>query len=250
MSSFSAHAKLALESSSPPSATVLCVEAQADRANELLEQLRADGYPALGARSAGHARALARAGPIQAILLGSLDGPRAALDLLEEIRDPAGLSIESVWAPDVPVIVLHPRATQLDLLRAFEAGADDFLCAHDRPYLELRARLRALLRRACSHQPITLRVGPVRVDTSARLVQVAGRPVALARIEYELLVHLARDPLAVCSKQELLGAIWRQQHPSSTRTVDSHAVRLRAKLRDAGAPGLVVNVWGVGYRLI
>ena len=72
----------------------------------------------------------------------------------------------------------------------------------------------------------------------------------LGPLEYELLVHLARDPSAVCSKQELLREIWRQRCPSGTRTVDSHASRLRRKLHAVGAFGFVVNVWGVGYRLL
>ncbi len=88
------------------------------------------------------------------------------------------------------------------------------------------------------------------MDTSAHTVHVSSIPVELGRIEYELLVHLARDPTVVCTKQELLRAIWHQRCPSATRTVDSHASRLRRKLHAAGAPGFVVNVWGIGYRLL
>lgn len=234
----------------PRPATILCVEANADLGRELVDQLRADGFSVAHARTAEHARVLARASPIRAVLLGFLEAPRATLDLLEEIRTPAVPPIETTWEESLPVIVLSPGASQVDLLRAFEAGADDFIATRHRPYLELRARLRALLRRT-QRPPLTcIRVGALCVDRRAHTVHVGETRVELGRLEYELLVHLARDPAAVYSKQELLSAIWRQRRPTGTRTVDSNASRLRRKLHAAGAPGFVINVWGVGYRLL
>jgi DNA-binding response OmpR family regulator len=239
-------------------AAILVVESSAPIGRELVEQLCADRYLAVLARTAEHARALARAQPIRAIVLGALDSPRGALDLLDEVRrGTAGQSPvrpvppgSPAWDERLPAILLSPGATQLDLLRAFEMGADDFI-AHPAPYLELRARLKAVLRRAENFTPTRLLcVGPVEIDTGAHLVRIAGAPVELCRLEYELLVHLARNPTGVCSKQELLRAIWNQRAGVGARTVDSHASRLRRKLDVAGAGGLVVNVWGVGYRLI
>ncbi len=230
-------------------ATILLVEASSAIGCEIVEQLRADGYRAAVAHSAEHARVLARAQSIRAILLGDLDVPRGALDLLKEIRHSAPLA-GSVWDEHLPVIVLSPTFGQLDLLRAFEMGADDFIAREAHCYLELRPRLRALLRRAERLPGTRLRVGPVEVDTGARRVCVSGRPVELCRLEYELLVHLARNPAGVCTKQELMTSIWRQPVSAGVRTVDSHASRLRRKLDAAGAHGLVVNVWGVGYRLV
>jgi DNA-binding response OmpR family regulator len=235
---------------SPDQAKILCVEADATFGGELVEQLCADGYRAAHARTAEHARVLARVSPIQAVLLGSLDGPRAMLDLLEEIRAPSPLAAEATWEEDLPLIVLGPGTSQLDLLRAFEAGADDFISTEQHPYLELRVRLKALLRRAQTPRLARISVGLLRVDTVARTVHVSGTLIELGRLEYELLVHLARNPSAVCNKHELLRAIWRQRCPPGTRTVDSHACRLRRKLHAAGAPGFVVNVRGVGYRLL
>jgi DNA-binding response OmpR family regulator len=225
-----------------------CVEAIG---RELVEQLRADRYRAALARTAEHARALAGAHPIRAVLLRTLDSPRGALDLLEEIRGSASESADvSIWDEWLPAIVLNQGAEQLDVLRAFEMGADDFI-GGEHSYLELRARLKAVLRRVEGSRPRRLlRVGPLEIDTRAHVALVAGMPVELCRLEYELLVHLARNPTGVCSKQELLLAIWRQRLGARARTVDSHASRLRRKLDAAGAPGLVVNVWGVGYRLI
>ncbi len=269
---------------------IIVVESTASIGSELVEQLRADRYRAVLAQTAEHARVLARAQPIRAIVLGRLDAPRDALDLLEEIRGRHGHSTDaevvsgqpivrrqeatqaiagSAWDECLPAIVLSQTGGQLELLRAFETGADDFVSQAGSPhaetehpdggrvdpellappYLELRARLRAVLRRAeGSPSASLLNVGPLEIDANAHLVRIAGVPVELCRLEYELLVHLARNPTSVCSKQELLCTIWRQR--ANARTVDSHASRLRRKLDAAGARGFVVNVWGVGYRLM
>jgi two-component system response regulator AdeR len=162
-----------------------------------------------------------------------------------------------VWDKHVPAIVLSPGENQLELLRAFEMGADDFVGQVREGgvgvyYFELRARLRAILRRAeaSSSRKRLLRIGSLEIDTEARLVHVDRAPVALCRLEFELLAYLSQNPNGVCSKQELLQAVWEQHCVSAMRTVDSHASRLRRKLAAAGAPGLVVNVRGVGYRLL
>jgi DNA-binding response OmpR family regulator len=227
--------------------TVLVAESSASIGRELVEQLRADRYSAMLAHTAEHARSLARSRPIRAIVLGVLEPPRGALELLEEVRRCTG---GAPWDECLPAIVICADADQLDLLRAFEAGADDFIARDGPVYLELRARLRAVLRRAEGDNDTRfLCVGPLEIDTAAHCVRIAGALVELCRLEYELLVHLARNPTGVCSKQELLAAIWNQR-AGRARTVDSHASRLRRKLDAAGAGGMVVNVWGVGYRLI
>jgi DNA-binding response OmpR family regulator len=230
----------------PHEGTILLVESDSSIGRELVEQLRTDGYYTALASTTEHARSLARTRPIRAILLGVLDAPRDALNLLREVRS----SVESIWGEGVPVIVLGPGSAQLDVLRALEMGADDFI-AQPICYLELRARLRAVLRRAeTQFVPRLLRIGSLEIDICAHLVSIDGASVGLSRLEYQLLVHLARNPNSVCSKQELLRAIWNQPAGTGARTVDSHASRLRRKLDRAGAGGLVVNVWGLGYRLV
>jgi DNA-binding response OmpR family regulator len=151
---------------------------------------------------------------------------------------------------NVPVIVLgEPESDTVDRVRALDRGCDDFLV---RPfaYEELLARIRAVLRRTMPPAHETLRAGPIVVDLATRSVRVQGDAVGLAGKEYELLVKLMSDPTRVFTKESLLRDVWGFRSLGRTRTLDSHASRLRRKLT-AVAPGpFVINVWGVGYRLL
>lgn len=235
----------------PP--VVLVVEYELDLGGQLIDQLAADGYRARLACTAEHARVLVRTHPpAVALLLGELESPHAALELLVEIRGGSTVreSVESPWPAGLPVIMMSSRIEEPDLLRAFDAGADDFLTRPAR-YLELRARLRALLCRVRDGEDSQhVEVGPLEIDVHAHAVTLHGRPLRLCRLEYELLLHLAREPQRVFAKQELLRAVWGHPAPLGTRTLDSHSSRLRRKLRAAGDQQWVVNVRGVGYRLI
>lgn len=156
------------------------------------------------------------------------------------------------WDTGVPVIVLGAATGDaVDRVRAFRRGCDDYV---DRPfhYDELVERIRAVLRRTATADGFAVvEAGPVRIDPRTRTVTLNGVRVLLAQKEYALLLELAREPERVFTKEELLRKVWDFRSAGRTRTLDSHASRLRRKLRtvDFGAE-LVVNVWGVGYRLL
>jgi DNA-binding response OmpR family regulator len=228
---------------------ILIVEADLEQGSAIVEQLTADGHPAELARTAEHARVQAGARAPQLAVLGDLGSPRGALSLLEEMRAPERR--DTPWQQEIPVIVIGSRAGELDVLRAFDAGADDFLGRPVR-YLELRGRMRAIMRRAgrTAERGKTLRVGALLIDSSAHSVTLHGQPIDLRRLEFELLLQLAGEPEHVFTKDELLRAVWGYRSSGSTRTLDSHASRLRRKLDVDGSRRWVVNVWGVGYRLI
>lgn len=224
---------------------VLIAEADEATGEFLRDQLVADGYDARLARTADHALALAGQLPPALMLVGDLEPRRAALELLVAVR--AGSA-----HPDLPsglaAVVVTASCSELDVLRAFEAGADDVV-AKPFSYVQLRARLGAVMRRAGGlHAARRLTVDTIEIDTAARSVAVAGRAVALCRREYELLIALATDPQRVFTKQELLREVWGFRAAGATRTLDSHACRLRRKLARAGGD-YVINVWGVGYCL-
>jgi DNA-binding response OmpR family regulator len=155
------------------------------------------------------------------------------------------------WLHRAPVIVLGPEQSDaVDCIRAFRRGCDDYVT---RPfeYQELVERIRAVLRRAKPRREEVVLAGPIRIDARTRDVRVAGLPIRLAQKEYDLLLRLAREPERVFTKAELLQDVWGYKATARTRTLDSHASRLRRKLRAAGSPvDVVENVWGVGYRLL
>ena len=226
------------------SSTIVIVEADTATATFLCDQLAADDYtPAAVSTVEGARQAAAELAP-QLLVLGELAEPRAALGLLVEVR--AG---RFPLDPQLPTLVLSPTQAELDVLRAFGHGADDVM-AKPLGYPELRARIAALLRRAAPHRNGRLiRVGALEIDTRARRARLDGAPVELTQREFALLVHLASEPERVFTKDELLRAVWGHSTYGATRTLDSHACRLRDKLRRHGDRSWVINVWGVGYAL-
>jgi DNA-binding winged helix-turn-helix (wHTH) protein len=150
------------------------------------------------------------------------------------------------------LLALVPTQEQGAILAAYAAGADDVLAGSLRP-AELATRVAILARTAADDARLT--VGPIKIDTFARTVTLDGRTLDLTRTEYDLLARLAAAPGRVFTKQELLPAISagpdaRPSNPHSTRPnrrVDTQAARLRRQLGEHR--GLLVTVWGVGYRL-
>ena len=147
------------------------------------------------------------------------------------------------------IVLGDPAGDATDRVRAFAHGADDYVPGPVL-YEELLAHIRAVLRRASPVRHDVIEAGPVRIDVAARHVVVGGRTVQLSATEFDLLVALARDPFRVFAKKELLRGVWGYPAGIETRTIDSHASRVRRKLAATGVPEpLVVNEWGIGYRL-
>jgi DNA-binding response OmpR family regulator len=230
-----------------PSATVLVVEDDWATRTFLADNFSADGYEVLQAGCAADAECMiASEFPDLAILdLGLPD--RDGLDLLRAVR--SADRIAGHCDPDLPIVVLTGRAGELDRLRGFDRGADDYVI---KPfsYPELRARVVALLRRGCQRPgPGKLRIGPLDMDPLSRRVWLRGQELRLSKKEFALLRALASDPTRVFTREELLRGVWGFRSMGYTRTLDSHASRLRKKLA-IGGDKFIVNVWGVGYRLM
>jgi DNA-binding response OmpR family regulator len=190
----------------------------------LARQLSSDGFDVLAFRSTD-------------------DLPRAAEPDVLVLGDPDAL--ERCLLTDCAVIVLGTSDPEARL-RALER-CDDYL---ERPfaYEELVARIRAVLRRRPPRSEL-LDLGGVVIDRAARRVIVGGVDLTLATKEYALLLKLASDPDRVFTREQLLRDVWGYRSYIPTRTLESHASRIRCKLATAGLEGWVVNVWGVGYKL-
>ena len=228
-------------------ATILVVEDDDATRTFLADNLTADGYDLLVADCARDgARLLETKFPDLLVLdVGLPDA--SGLDLLRRVREADGVA--SRIDPRTPVLVLSGRAGELDRVRGFDRGCDDYV-GKPFSYPELRGRVAALLRRANQRRGMgRLRVGDLEVDPPARRVLLRGAPVELSQKEFALLRTLAAEPTKVWTKEELLRSIWGFRSMGTTRTLDSHACRLRHKLAVHG-DRYVVNVWGVGYRLV
>ncbi len=229
-------------------ATILLAEDDDDTRTFLADNLTADGYDVLVADCARDAlRLLETKYPDLALLdVGLPDA--SGLELVRRIRAADGLA--SRVNPATPTILVSGLGGELDRLRGLEAGADDYV-VKPFSYAELRLRIAALLRRAegAVRGRGRMRVGDLEIDAPAREVLLRGRRIELSQKEFALLRALSAEPTRVWTKEELLRTVWGFKAMGSTRTLDSHACRLRLKLGVEG-DRFVLNVWGVGYRLV
>ena len=228
--------------------SVLLVEDEAGARAFLEQQLADDGFAVVSADRGGRALELVEDSAPDLVLLDAVLPDASGFEVCRRLREGEP---GRAWNRDVPVIMLTARGDPIDRLRGFARGCDDYVV---RPFVyeELVARMRAVLRRtAPAGRRDRLVVGQLEVDRLSRSVRVAGAPVLLASKEYELLLALACEPERVFRKEELLRDVWGFRSLGRTRTLDSHASRLRRKLNAAVGDGtFVVNVWGVGYRLV
>ena len=221
-----------------PSA-VLVAEPELETRELLGRQLRDDGFDVLGAARRSEALELAESARPDVVLL-------AELELCLRLREgEPGRS----WDRNVPVIVLASTSDPVERVRALDRGADDVV---GRPfaYDELLARIRALIRRTAGASEDVIVAGDLVVDRPTRRVHVRDTPVFLSAKEFELVAKLASQPHRVWTKEELLRDVWGFRALGRTRTLESHASRVRKKLCVGAEDRFVVNVWGVGYRLL
>lgn len=227
--------------------TAMIVDADPHLCAFLGDNLAADRFTIVTAGSAEEALGLAMTvRPDVALIDVALPG-MSGFELVALFRQSrAG----SVWDPGLAIMLMSASDDLHGIVRGIERGADDFLIKPFH-YPELLARIGAHVRRAHGvNLAGALRVGPLEVDRRAMLAMVHGQLLALSAKEFGLLSVLARDPLRMVSKHELLQAVWGFAAGARTRTVDTHASRLRGKLAAAGLSGWVRNVWGHGYRLL
>ena len=222
----------------PANAVLLAEQEQGSR--EYLErQLRADGFTVFEAAWTARALDLAERLHPDVVIAGEPE-------LCRRLR--AGEPGRS-WDRNVPVIVLAPSSDPVERVRALDRGADDVI---GRPfaYEELLARIRALLRRSAGAQGDLIVAGDLVIDRPTRRVRVRDTAVVLSAKEFELVAKLASEPYRVFTKEQLLREVWGYRSLGRTRTLESHASRIRKKLCIGPDDRFIVNVWGVGYRLL
>jgi DNA-binding response OmpR family regulator len=228
--------------------SVLLVDDDRAVLDVLAENLAADRHEVLRATSGEEALRVLRGARADAAIVDLVMPGMGGLEFVSAIREAGS---DAAWDNGMPILMLSGRSDPHDVVRGIERGADDYVCKPFH-YPEVLARLGALLRRARGATvTASLRVGPLAVERHSRRAMINGRPVDLSAKEFELLLALVRDPHRVLTKEELLRDVWGYLGRARTRTVDSHASRLRRKLACAGASDRWVhNVWGVGYRLL
>jgi DNA-binding response OmpR family regulator len=214
----------------------------------LASDLEADRFEVMLAADPREVRGLLATACPSAVIV-DLDMPSSGgLEAVGVVRDGGP---EDPWDAAIPVLGVSGAGEPHRIVRALERGADEVV-GTPFAYVELLARLKALIRRADGEWSAgILRVDDLVIDRRARRVTIGECVLTLSGKELGLLTALAKDPRRVVSKQELLRDVWGYKSAGRTRTVDSHASRLRRKMAVAsGGRRYIVNVWGLGYRLV
>jgi two-component system response regulator MtrA len=149
----------------------------------------------------------------------------------------------------VPIIMLTAKGETEDVVKGLEAGADDYIVKPFRHASELVARVRTRLRRTNTDVSGLISIGDLKIDVQAHQLLRDGKQIQLTRLEFDLLVALAREPGRVFTRDALLSEVWGYAHSTDTRLVNVHIQRLRSKIeRDPENPEIVITIRGVGYK--
>ena len=223
--------------------TILICDDDKDIVSALDIYLTSEGYQTLHAYDGLEAIRMVEQNDVDLILMDvmmpNLDGIRATARLRE--------------GSNVPIILLTAKSEDTDKILGLNIGADDYIT---KPFniLELKARVRALLRRAGmaaqKEQRARLTVGHIVLDADERAAWKEGQSVDLTAKEFDLMELLMRNPGRVYSRENLLNIVWGYEYAGEYRTVDVHIRRLREKLElDPANPEYILTKWGVGYYL-
>ena len=203
-----------------------------------------EGYTVDACYNGEDAVNMAKTGDYDLIILDLMMPKKDGLQACQEIRS----------FSTVPIIMLTARSENADLLMGFESGADDYVT---KPFniLELKARVRALLRRSAIASPVVeapaptlLRKGHISLDEGCRSAYKDSQPIELTMKEFDLILFLMKNPGKVYSREALLDLVWGYEYLGDNRTVDVHIRRLREKLElNPAQPEYIITKWGVGY---
>ena len=219
---------------------ILVVDDEALLVKGIRFNLQSDGYNVITGSTGLDAVQLAQDPDVSLIVLDVMMPEMDGLTACSKIRE----------FSNVPIILLTAKADDMDKLIGFDNGADDYLT---KPFniLELKARIRALLRRSGADknaQPKRLTIGPISLDLDARNAYKSGELVELTAKEFDVIEFLMRNANRVYSREALLDSIWTYEYRSDIRTLDVHIRRLREKLEENPAePKYIMTKWGVGY---
>ena len=219
---------------------ILVVDDEALLVKGIRFNLQNEGYEVVTGSNGEEAVALAADPDVNLIILDVMMPVMDGLEACAKIRE----------FSDVPIIMLTAKADDMDKLMGFENGADDYLT---KPFnvLELKARVRALLRRHVRKDETPdsrLQIGSIAVDSVERNAYKDGVLVELTAKEFDVVELLMKNPNRVYSRENLLDTIWQYEYRSDIRTVDVHIRRLREKLeQDPANPEYIMTKWGVGY---
>ncbi len=221
---------------------ILIVDDEPEMVRGLEDNLRFEGYQTVAAGSGTRGLALALSEAPDLILLDVMMPGMSGWDVCRQLRA-RGL--------DTPVIMLTARGAEVDRVQGLELGADDYIT---KPFSvrELMARIRAVLRRPGPRQKFEeFAFGDVRVHLRARQAFKAGREIRLTRKEFDLLRYLVEHPGEVITRDRLLDEVWGYDRFPTTRTVDTHILRLRQKFEDdPERPAHILTAHGQGYRFV
>jgi len=219
---------------------ILVIDDEPEIVRGIEDNLKFEGYQTLAATNGETGLALACQEAPDLILLDIMMPRLSGWDVCRELRR-RGI--------DVPVIMLTARAEEADRVQGLELGADDYIT---KPFSvrELMARVHAVLRRPGPRRKAeTLAFGDVRIHLQARQVFRGGHEVAMTRKEFDLLVYLVEHRGEIVTRERLLDHVWGYERFPTTRTVDTHVLRLRRKFeRDPDRPAFILTVHGQGYR--